>query len=589
MMTENEQGKLHDELAKLYEESIADVKEGQIVKGVVVQIGEKDVLVDIGYKSEGTILKSELSDPSELKVGDEIDVLLESKENDTGMVVLSHEKAKKFKGWQNIVENYNEGDLIEGKVVRKVRGGFMVDVGMEAFLPASLSVMQDYGGADSILGEKMQFKIVKINVPRKNLVLSRKELVEEKRKEEKKAILETLNKGDIVKGIVRNITDFGAFIDIGGGITGLLHITDISWGRISHPSDALKVGDELEVKVLDFDKTSIKVSLGLKQKTENPWEGIDGKFPENTTVKGKVVNIMPYGVFVELEQGIEGLIHISEFSWSKKFSHPNERFNVGDEVEAMVLKVDKDNQKLSLGIKQLEKDPWEGVEDRFDVGNQVKGTVNAVTDYGAFIELEEGVEGLVHVSDLSWTKRITHPKEVLKKGEEVETIILNVDEQNRRIALGIKQLAQDPWDEIAKKYEPGTEVDGKVTNITNFGVFVELEDDLEGLLHVSEIKLGSNQRMEDIYKEGDPIKVKVIHIDGVQKKIALSQKEVEGVGTPGTEGTPKAEETPAEGVKEEEAPADDAKAEESPAQEAKTEEVSAEQAPEPPSEEEAKE
>lgn len=541
MELDNEKQNYSEELARLYDESVIDVREGQILKGRIVQIGEKEVLVDIGYKSEGTVPRSEISDWEDLKVGDQLDVMLESKENDTGMVVLSHEKAKRFKGWQNVLENHKEGDLIEGKVSRKVRGGFMVDIGMEAFLPASLSVMQEFGGADSMVGQKMSFKIVKINIPRKNIVLSRKEIIEERRREEKKAILETLNKGDLVKGIVRNITDFGAFIDIGGGITGLLHITDMSWGRINHPNEVMKIGDEMDVKVLDFDKKTIKVSLGLKQTMPNPWETVDERYPEGGVVKGTVVNIMPYGVFVELEKGIEGLIHISEFSWTKKFNHPNERFKVGDLVDAMVLKIDKDNQKLSLGMKQLETDPWEGVENRYHVGDRMKGKINAVTDYGAFVELEKGVEGLVHVSDLSWTKRVNHPKEILKKGDEIEAMVLNVDEQNRRIALGVKQLSPDPWDEISKRYESGTMCDGKVTNITNFGIFVELERDLEGLLHVSEVELDQNQRMEDAFKVGDPIAVKVIHIDGIQKKIALSQK---GVDQP---PKPEVPEAPVEG------------------------------------------
>jgi len=524
---ENEKA-VNSELASLYEQSISDIKEGAIIEGTVVQLGDKDILVDIGYKSEGLVHKSEIFEPESLKIGSKIDVYVETKENDNGMVVLSHEKARKLKGWQNVIENHKEGDTLEGKVIRKVRGGFMVDVGMEAFLPASLSAMQDVGGADNLVGYKLAFKIVKINVPRKNIVLSRKEIVDEKKREEKEAILQTLNKGDIVKGIVRNITDFGAFIDIGGGITGLLHITDMSWGRVSRPTEIMKVGDEVEVKILDFDKTNMRVSLGLKQKTQNPWETIDSKFSEGSVVLGKVVNIMPYGVFVELEQGVEGLIHISEFSWAKKYDHPSERFNVGDKVKAMVLKIDKANQKLSLGLKQLEDDPWKGVEQRFHVGDKVAGTVNTLTDYGAFVELEPGIEGLAHVSDLSWTKRINHPKELLKKGDKVDAMILNVDEQNRRIALGVKQLMKDPWDDIAKRYEANKICDGKVTNITNFGMFVELEKDLEGLLHVSEIPLEANKRMEDTFKINDSIRVKVIHIDGVQKKIALSLKNVDG-------------------------------------------------------------
>jgi len=542
VIEEKQKNDVSEGLAGLYEQSISDIKEGEVLKGIVVQIGEKDVLVDIGYKSEGVVHKSEIADPDELKIGDKIDVLLESKENDSGMVVVSHEKARKQKGWQDIVNNYKEGDIIDGKVSRKVRGGFMVDVGLEAFLPASLSAMQDVGGADSLPGNRYRFKIVKINIPRKNIVVSRKEIVEERKKGEKQAILEGLNKGDIVKGIVRNITDFGAFVDIGGGITGLLHITDMSWGRISRPNEIMNVGDEVEVKILDFDKKNMKVSLGYKQKTANPWEEVSGKYPENSVVSGKVVNIMPYGVFLELERGIEGLIHISEFSWSKKYNHPSERFSVGDKVEAMVLKLDKDNQKLSLGLKQLEDDPWRGVEDRYHVGEKMKGVINTLTDYGAFVELETGVEGLVHVSDLSWTKRVSHPKEILKKGDAIEAMVLNVDEQNRRIALGVKQLFDDPWDDIAKRYKPGTVSDGTVTNITNFGMFIELEKDLEGLLHVSEVDLGSSGRMEDLYKPGDVVKIKVIHIDGVQKKIALSLKDLSpGKTSDGEEDTPQDE------------------------------------------------
>jgi small subunit ribosomal protein S1 len=569
MMIRKEDNGTSEELAKLYEESISDMKEGEILKGRVVQVTDKDVLVDVGYKSEGVIHRSELTDPDGVKVGDEIDVILEAKENDMGMIVLSHEKAKRFKGWQNIVDNFKEGDTIEGKVFKKVRGGFMVDVGMEAFLPASLSMMQEFGG-DNILGQKLVFKVVKINIPRKNIVLSRKEIVEEKRREEKQTILGELNKGDIVKGVVRNITDFGAFIDIGGGITGLLHITDMSWGRVGHPSEVVKVGDEVEVVVLDFDKTSVKVSLGLKQKTQNPWDNIGDKYPEGAVIKGRVVNIMPYGVFVELEKGIEGLIHISEFSWSKKFGHPSERFKLDDEVEAMVLKTDRDAQKLSLGIKQLEKDPWEGVEDRFHVGDKVKGEISAVTDYGAFVELENGVEGLVHVSDLSWTKRITHPKDILKKGEKIDAMILNVDEQNRRIAMGVKQLADDPWDEIINKYKPDTIWTGTVTNITNFGIFLELEKDLEGLLHVSEAETAAGAKIEDAYKVGDTFDVKILHIDGVQKKIALSNKGMEAPKREAVKPEVKAEEAKVDETPAEDPTVDSAQSAET--EEAKTEE-----------------
>ncbi|KJJ86089.1 30S ribosomal protein S1 [Candidatus Omnitrophus magneticus] len=513
-------------LAKLYEKSICELKEGDIIEGTVVQIGERDILVDIGYKSEGIIYKSEIIDFDKLKIGDKIEVLLETKENEQGMLVVSYEKARRMKGWQNIIDNQKEGDTVEGKVLKKVRGGYMVDIGLQAFLPASLAAMIEAGGPDSLTGNTYKFKIVKINIPRKNIVLSRKEIVEEVKKEEKRKVLDFLQKDSVVKGVVRNITDFGAFVDIGGGITGLLHVTDISWGRITKPNEVLKVSQEIDVKVLNFDKEAMKISLGMKQILANPWEKADIKYGEGTVVNGKVVNIMPYGVFVELEEGIEGLIHISEFSWSKKFNHPNEIFKLGDKVEALVLKLDKDNRKLSLGLKQLTDNPWDGMADKYHVGDKIKGPVTSITDYGAFIEVEPNIEGLVHISDFSWTKRVNHPKEVLKKGDEVEAMILSVDDKNRRIALGIKQLMSDPWDDISQKYLAGTICDGEITNITNFGMFVKLEKDLEGLLHVSEISLPNNKRMEDLYKTGDKLKVQILHVDGIQKKIALSIKDL---------------------------------------------------------------
>lgn len=527
MKIKKDKNNVNEELAQLYDESVSAVKEGEILSGEVIEVHDKEFLVDIGYKSEGVVYKSEFREPEKIEVGDKVEVMLESKEDDSGMVVLSHERAKKLKSWRDIVENKKEGDVIKGVVSRRVRGGFMADVGMPAFLPASLSMMYDHGGPDSMVGEELDFKIVKINIPRKNIVVSRKEIVEEKRKGEKQEILEHLSKGDVVKGIVKNNTDFGAFVDIGGGITGLLHITDLSWGRVNHPDDVVSVGDEIEVKVLDFDKDSLKVSLGLKQTKSNPWDEIEEKYAEGGTVTGKVVNIMPYGVFVELEQGIEGLIHVSEFSWSKKSAKPESRFSVGEEIEAVVLNINKQDQKLSLGIKQLDQDPWEGVEERYQAGNQISGKVTALTDYGAFVELEKGVEGLVHVSDMSWTKKVANPSQIISEGQELKAVVLNVDEGNRRIALGIKQLEDDPWEDIVQRYPVDTECSGTVTNITNFGIFVELEEDLEGLLHVSEINLAPQQRMEELYNPGDSIEVKVIHIDGVQKKIALSQKSLD--------------------------------------------------------------
>jgi len=528
MNNENSIGK--EELERLYEESLSSVKEGQIVSGKIVAITKKDVFVDIGYKSEGVVSLSEFQNSSELKVGDEITVLLENKENDDGMVILSKQKAERVQGWERISKDFNEGDTIEGTVFKKVKGGFMVNIGLDAFLPASLAVLKEFGGPNGLVGRKMMFKIVKINRPRKNVVLSRKDYLNEEREKSKKETIETLEKGATIKGVVKNITDFGAFIDIGGGVIGLLHITDISWGRISHPSEVVQIGEELELIILGFDKVTMKISLGLKQKTHNPWNDVDTKYPIGTKVMGKVVNLMPYGAFVELEKGIEGLVHISEISWSKKYNHPNELLTLGQDLETIVLGADKDSRKISLGVKQLEKDPWEGIEGRYNVGMKIKGKVISLTDYGAFVELEKGIDGLVHVSDISWTKKITHPKDVLKKDDDIETIILSVDVKNRRIALGIKQLEADPWDDISSKFAPGTVTKGVVTKITNFGVFVEIDKDLEGLLHVSESGIGQNEKLETKFSVGSDVEVRVLRVDGVQKKIALSSKDMgEGV------------------------------------------------------------
>ncbi len=505
-----------------YEKSITHFEEGQIVKGKIVAVTPKEVIVDIGYKSEGIIPKSEFRSADEIEIGKEIDVLLESKENEDGMVVLSKEKVERARGWDRILKEGKEGDIVEGKIVKRVKGGFIVDIGVEAFLPASQAVLREFDNLTE--DQTFEFKILKINKLRKNVVLSRKGALFHKKEEEKKKIISSLQKGSIVKGVVKNITDFGAFIDIGGGVIGLLHIADMSWGRVNHPSEIVAVGDEIEVMVLDYNKDEMKISLGIRQKTKDPWEDVEIKYPVGSKVTGRVTNLAPYGAFIELEKGIEGLVHISELSWLKKYSSPNELLAIGDRVEVMVLDIDKQNRKISLGIKQLEQDPWQGIEDRFKVGQKIRGKVRHITDYGAFVELEEGIDGLVHVSDLSWTKKIAHPKDVLKKGEKVEAVILSVDGVNRRIALGIKQLTPNPWDDIQARLAPGTVVKGKVVKITNFGMFVELEKDLEGLLHISEIDISPNEKLEDKFKVGDEIDVKVLRVDGVQKKIALSMK-----------------------------------------------------------------
>lgn len=520
----NEKEVSGDDFAKLYGESIANIKEGQIVKGKIIAITPKDVIVDIGYKSEGAISISEFQDPDAIKVGDEVEVYLESKEDENGMVVLSKQKAERAVGWEMVISRYGEGDILDGRVSREVKGGFMVDIGVEAFLPASLAALKSFGNTSQLIGQTFQFKIVKINKPRKNIVVSRKDALQQQKEEDKKKMLDSLEKGAVVSGIVRNITDFGAFVELGTSIIGLLHITDMSWGRVSHPSEVLAIGDNIEVVVLDFDKEAMRVSLGLKQKTQNPWETVDTKYAVGTKVKGSVVNIVPYGAFVELEKGVEGLLHISELSWTKKYNNPNELLAIGDRIEVQVLDIDKQNRKISLGLKQLEANPWLDAETKYPVGTRVKGKIRNLTDYGAFVELEDGIDGLIHVSDISWTKRIGHPKDVFKKGEKTEAVVLAVDANNRRISLGIKQLSPDPWDDIAAKYIQDTVLPGKVTKVANFGLFVEIDKDLEGLAHISEISLNEAEKLEEKFKVGDEIKVKVVKVDPIQHKIALSLK-----------------------------------------------------------------
>jgi len=518
------EGSEKEDFAKLYQDSIVNIKEGQILKGTILAITSKDVLVDVGYKSEGSISLSEFSDPESIKIGDVIDVYLEAKEDENGMVVLSKQKAEKTVGWETVIAKHGEGDIVEGKVSKKVKGGFMVSIGVEAFLPASLAAMKGFGNLNQLIGQTFPFKIVKINKARKNIVVSRKDALQQQKDEDKKKVFENLEKGSIMNGIVRNITDFGAFVDLGAGIIGLLHITDMSWGRVSHPSEVLAIGDKIDVMILDFDKESTKVSLGLKQKTPNPWETVDAKYPTGSRIKGTVVNLMPYGAFVELEKGVEGLLHISELSWTKKYTNPNELLAIGDRIEVQVLEVDKANKKISLGLKQLESNPWLEVESKYPVGTKVKGKVRNLTDYGAFVELEDGIDGLIHVSDISWTKRVGHPKDVFKKGEKVEAVVLAVDANNRRISLGLKQLTPDPWDDIAAKYPAETMLDGKVTKVANFGLFIEIDKDLEGLAHISEIPLAETEKLEEKFKVGDEFKVKVIKVDSIQHKIALSIK-----------------------------------------------------------------
>lgn len=523
-----EQGKLKADgtemsMSDIYAETFINVRQGQIVKGKIIDVRPKTVVVDIGYKSEGLIPVEEFPQGEKPNVGDEVEVFLERLEDEDGMIVLSKVKAEKMQGWERIVATKKEGDLVLGKVSRKVKGGFMVNIGVEAFLPASLAGMRGPINLNQLMSQELEFIVVKVNRPRKNIVVSHRDALYRRREEGKVKLLGGLEKGQLVEGTVKNITDFGAFIDL-GGLDGLLHITDMSWGRISHPSEIVAIGDKIEVMVLNVDKEGVKVSLGLKQKTPNPWLDIDMKYPVGSKIKGKVVNLMPYGAFVELEKGVEGLVHISELSWSKRYNHPNELLAIGDVVEVIVLSIDKDNQKIALGVKQLEADPWKKAGDLFKAGDKVKGKVRNLTDYGAFVELQEGIDGLIHVSDMSWTKRIAHPRDVLKKGQKVEALIIEVDLDGRKISLGLKQLTPDPWEKITKTYQAESTVKGKITKITNFGVFVELETDLEGLVHISEVEIPPEKKIEETYNVGDSVKVRVLKVEPSHRRIALSLK-----------------------------------------------------------------
>lgn len=496
---------------------------GEIVPGTVIEIRPKEVLVDIGYKSEGVIPITEFEDLPNLKVGDVVDVLIERLEDREGMVVLSREKAEFKKNWQRILTICNEGGTIEGKVKAVVKGGLLVNIGVEAFLPSSQVDITPPRNLSSYVGNTYRFKVVKINQERQNIVLSRRELIEQERNERRAKLLAEMMPGDIRKGTVKNITDFGAFIDL-NGLDGLLHITDMSWGRISHPSEMLKVGQEIDVVVLDINREKERVSLGLKQKTPNPWDSIEQKYPVGARVKGRVVNLVPYGAFVELEPGVEGLVHVTELSWTKRIAKPSDVLKQGEEIEAVVLGINREEQKISLGVRQLTPNPWEEAELKYPKGTRVKGKIRNLTSYGAFLELEEGLDGMIHVSDLSWTRKINHPSEVLKKGDEVEAVVLEVDKINQRISLGIKQLTEDPWENIDKYYRVGDLVTGKVTKLASFGAFVGLQHDIDGLVHISQVSEERVDKIKNVLSVGQEVTARVIKIDRSERRIGLSIK-----------------------------------------------------------------
>jgi small subunit ribosomal protein S1 len=511
------------EMQELIAKSFRDFREGSIVKGHVLEIRPREVLVDIGYKSEGVIPASEFDDIEDLQVGDEVEVLLERLEDDQGMVKLSKEKAAHKQNWDKIVKVFQGDGLIKGKVKAVVKGGLTVNIGVEAFLPASQIDIVPPKDLQQFVGNTYDFKIVKVNDDRKNVVLSRRELIEQERAEKRQKFLDGVKIGSTVKGTVKNLTDFGAFIDL-DGMDGLLHITDMTWGRLGHPSELLKVGQELEVVVLDINKEKERVSLGLKQTQKNPWDKIEERFPIGTNVKGKVTNLVPYGAFVELEEGVEGLIHVSELSWTKRITRPSDVLNIGQEIEAIVLGVNKEEQKISLGVRQLETNPWDEIEHRYMIGKTVHGKVRNMTAYGAFVELEEGIDGMVHVSDLSWTRKVNHPSEVLKKGDDVEAVVIDIDKQNQRISLGIKQLEDDPWKIIDQRYKIGDLVKGKVTKLASFGAFVQLADDIDGLVHISQLSEDRVDKVKDILKIGQDVEARVIKVDRTERRIGLSIK-----------------------------------------------------------------
>ena len=512
-----------DEMEKYFSESLHQFKEGQIIQGTVIELAKGMATIDIGFKSEGAINLHEFpNNGQDMSVGDEVEVFLERSEDNDGNVVLSKEKANKIKLWDELVAKHDAEEIIEGTIIAKAKGGLTVDIGLKAFLPGSQIDLRPIRNLEKLIGEVFQMRIIKMNKKRGNIVLSRRALLEEKRLHSRTETLQQLEENSLISGVVKNITEYGIFVDL-GGIDGLLHITDMSWGRVNHPSEMFSMGDKIEVMVLKFDKEKERVSLGLKQITPDPWVNVDEKYPVNKHIKGKIVSITDYGVFVELEKGIEGLVHISEMSWSRHIKHPSKIVSIRDEVDAVVLTLDKEKKRISLGMKQMEPNPWEEIEGKYPVGAEVTGTIRNLTDFGAFIELENGVDGLIHISDLSW-KKIKHPSEILKKKDEVKTIVLNIDKDNCRISLGVKQLEPDPWDDIAKNYSVGMEIEGTIIKITGFGAFAEFGDGLEGLIHITQLDSKNVSQPDKAVEVGQKIQAKIIKVDVSNKKIALSIK-----------------------------------------------------------------
>jgi small subunit ribosomal protein S1 len=515
----------YKDLVKLYEGTLGKINEGEIVRGRIVAIGDTEVSVDIGFKSEGVVPVAEFTNPGDLKVGEEIEVFLESVENKDGQLVLSRKRADFMRIWERVTKAFTTGEVLQGRCVRRIKGGIVVDLlGIDAFLPGSQIDVRPVRDFDAFIGRTMDFRVVKINHPSENVVVSHKVLVEEEMSGQRKAIIESLEKGQILEGTVKAITDFGVFVDL-GGVDGLVHITDLSWGRINHPSEIVKLDQTINVVVLDFDQEKKRISLGYKQLQPHPWENIETKYPVGTKVVGKVVSLADYGAFVEIEKGIEGLIHISEMSWTQHIKHPSQVVSMGQMIDAVILSLDKDNKKLSLGIKQLEPDPWLTLMQKYPVGSRHKGVVRNLTNFGVFVELEQGVDGLVHISDLSWTKKIRHPGEIVKKGDEIEVVILSVDVDQRRISLGHKQIEDNPWDKFGDNYKVGTEVEGKIVRIIEKGVIVELPLGVDGFVPVSQLAMMQVKNIAEKFKVADVLPLRVVEFDKDSKKIVLSAVE----------------------------------------------------------------
>ena len=517
-----------EEFEKLLDQYNANVAEGEVVSGKVLHVSDSEVIVDVGYKSEGMINVNEFRDEKgviSVEVGDTVEVLLEKAEDKNGLLVLSREKAEKMKVWDQIEEAYHSRAVVKGRVIERIKGGLAVDIGVRAFLPGSQVDVRPVRNLDSLRGQELEMRVIKVNKKRGNIVLSRKVVLEEHLAGRKQETLDALEEGRVFRGVVKNLTDYGAFIDL-GGIDGLLHITDMSFGRIQHPSELFTVGDQVQAVVLKFDRESERVSLGYKQLSPDPWESAQERFPVNTRLKGKVVSLTDYGAFVELEPGVEGLIHVSEMSWSKRVKHPSKVLTVGDEVEAMVLQVDVSERRISLGLKQVEPNPWQELAEKYQTGSRIQGKVRNLTDFGAFVEVEEGIDGLIHISDMSWNKRVSHPSEVLTKGDDVDAIVLNVDAENQRLSLGLKQLGEDVWEEFFNRHQEGDVVDGKVVRLTNFGAFVEIEEGIEGLLHISEVDDERVEKPEDKLQVGESYAMKIIKISPLERKIGLSIRAV---------------------------------------------------------------